>query len=55
MMSQVVSKFPMIWLTCVGLLLFMSVFIGALAWVSRRGSTGFYEEMSKMPLDEVKS
>lgn len=51
MMSQVLRNFPHIALTCAGMLLFIAVFVGALAWVFRRGSDKFYREASLLPLD----
>lgn len=39
------------WLTSLGLLLFMSVFIGAVAWVTRRGGEDFYRTLGRMPLE----
>jgi cbb3-type cytochrome oxidase subunit 3 len=49
MLSQVASKFPMIWLTCLGLLIFLGVFLGVLAWVYRRGSTELYQQIADAP------
>ncbi len=51
MLSQVASKFPMIWLTCLGLLIFLGVFLGVVAWVFRRGSTELYQQLAGAPLD----
>ncbi|MGK5082488.1 cbb3-type cytochrome c oxidase subunit 3 [Bdellovibrionota bacterium FG-1] len=52
MMAEVVSKFPFPWLTCLGLFLFLTVFLGAVGWVFRKGSSAFYAEMSAAPLRE---
>jgi cbb3-type cytochrome oxidase subunit 3 len=52
MLSQAVSTFPMVWMTCIGLLLFMGVFIGVLAWVHRRGSAELYQKLAAAPLAE---
>lgn len=38
-------------MTCVGLFIFLTVFVGALIWIHRKGSAQFYEEMSLMPLN----
>lgn len=54
MKAEVLSRFPHVWLTCVGLLLFISVFLGALAWVFRKGSSDFYEKLSASPLERAK-
>lgn len=51
MKAEALSKFPHIWLTCLGLLLFFGVFMGALAWVFRRGSVDFYAKLSASPLE----
>jgi cbb3-type cytochrome oxidase subunit 3 len=51
MMAQALAKFPMAWLSCIGLLLFLGVFIGALLWANRKGSGDIYKRMSEMPLD----
>jgi cbb3-type cytochrome oxidase subunit 3 len=47
MLSQVASKFPMIWLTCLGMLIFLGVFLGVVAWVFRRGSTELYQHIAE--------
>jgi len=46
MLSKVASQFPMIWLTCVALLIFLSTFLGVLAWVFRKGSHEFYQKLA---------
>jgi cbb3-type cytochrome oxidase subunit 3 len=51
---EVLSHFHLPLLSCVGLLLFMGVFVGALLWVFRRGSGEFYRKLSDLPLDIVK-
>ena len=55
MLSEVLSKFPMIWLTCVGLLIFLAVFLGVLAWVYRRGSDEEYARAALFPLADQES
>jgi cbb3-type cytochrome oxidase subunit 3 len=50
MLSKVASQFPLIWLTCIGLLIFMSVFLGVLAWVFRKGSHEFYQALAMSAL-----
>jgi cbb3-type cytochrome oxidase subunit 3 len=52
MMSEALSRFPMVWLSCVGLLLFLGVFIGAVLWATRKGSGAIYERMGAIPLEE---
>lgn len=51
MMSRTLSQFHLPWLTCIGLALFFTVFLGALLWVYRRGSAQVYESASRIPLD----
>jgi cbb3-type cytochrome oxidase subunit 3 len=55
MISQFLSHFPWPWLTCVGLLLFMGVFVGALFWVYRAEAAGVYSELASAPLREESS
>jgi hypothetical protein len=42
-------------LSCAGLLLFMTVFAGALFWVFRNGSTRFYGQLERLPLEKEES
>lgn len=51
MLSQVASRFPLPWLTVVGLLIFFTVFVGVLVWVFRRGSAELYQQMAQAPLE----
>jgi cbb3-type cytochrome oxidase subunit 3 len=51
MIREVLSHFHLPFLSCIGLLLFMGVFIGALMWVFRRGSKELYTAMSDLPLE----
>lgn len=51
MIAQAFARFPMVWLTCIGLLLFMGVFIGALLWANRKGSRDFYARMAAIPME----
>ena len=50
MLSQVASQFQMIWLTCIGLLIFFSVFLGVVAWAFRKGSGELYQEIAASTL-----
>jgi hypothetical protein len=52
MMQQVLSHYHLPALACLGLLLFMAVFVGALAWVCRRGGSEFYSAMETLPFEE---
>ena len=53
MMQQVLSHYHLPILACAGLILFMMVFVGALLWVSRTGSSLQYHELSQLPLGET--
>lgn len=50
MKQEVLSHFPMPWLSGIGLLLFLSVFIGAAIWIYRSGSAELYRKMAELPL-----
>jgi cbb3-type cytochrome oxidase subunit 3 len=52
MMSSVLSKYHLPGLACLGLLIFFGVFVGAVAWIHRRGGAEFYRSLGKMPLDD---
>lgn len=39
------------WLTCLGLLLFMTVFVGAVFWVNRKENHKLYQRLSDLPLE----
>ena len=52
MISQVASRFPMTGLTCVGLVLFLIVFIGASIWTFRKGSDEIYRRAGDLPFRE---
>lgn len=39
-------------LTCLGLVIFMVVFAGALVWVWRKSSNHVYAELAQLPLEE---
>ncbi len=51
MLAQVASRFPMPWLTVLGLMIFLAVFVGVLLWVFRRGSAQLYARLAQAPLD----
>ena len=52
MIQKVLSHYHLPELTCVGLILFMLVFAGALAWVFRKGSSNVYAGLEQLPLDD---
>ena len=39
-------------MSCVGLALFLGVFVGALLWIRRRGAADFYKKLETLPLEE---
>lgn len=43
------TQVPM--LVSMGLLIFLGVFAGAIAWVYRGGSKEFYEKLGRLPLE----
>lgn len=47
--STALSNFDDTWLTTIAFFLFLSLFIGALVWVFRRGSNNFYDKMGNLP------
>jgi cbb3-type cytochrome oxidase subunit 3 len=50
MMQQVLAHYHLPGLACLGLLLFVAVFAGAVAWVFRKGSGGYYRALERLPL-----
>jgi len=50
MLSQTASQFPMIWLSCIALLMFFGLYMGILAWVHRKGSSEIYGRLAMAPL-----
>ncbi len=52
MIKEALKSFPMIWLTCVGLLIFFAVFLGVLSWVLRKGSKSIYQKTENIPFEE---
>jgi hypothetical protein len=55
MLSQIASQFPMIWLSCIALLMFFGLYLGILAWVHRKGSTEIYGRLALAPLTETET
>jgi hypothetical protein len=54
MIQKVLSHYHFLELTCVGLVLFMLVFAGALVWILRSGSSKVYAALEQLPLQELK-
>lgn len=50
-LHQVEAAFGIQPLACAALLLFLLVFLGALAWIFRKDSPGLYESLSHLPLN----
>lgn len=55
MLSQIASQFPMIWLSCMALLMFFGLYLGILAWVHRKGSSEIYGRLAMAPLSGSES
>jgi hypothetical protein len=53
MIQKVLSNYHLPELTCAGLILFMMVFVSALVWVFRRGSSKVYAELEQLPLQDL--
>lgn len=49
MKSELLVHFKDIWLVCLGLLIFFSIFTGALFWVFRPKSAARYRYMETIP------
>jgi cbb3-type cytochrome oxidase subunit 3 len=52
MKQEVLSNFEWIYLSVFGLLLFLTLFLGMLAWIWRKDSKKTYEEASRLPFQE---
>lgn len=52
MNAQVLSHFPMPWLTCIALLLFFSVFMAAFARTFAKSNSELYRRIERLPLSE---
>lgn len=55
MKSQVFKNFDLTILPTIGMILFLTIFIGMIFWIYRKDSKDIYKELSQMPLDEGKS
>ena len=53
MIQKALLSFKWTGLTCVGLIVFMSVFMGVLLWVFRKGGSSFYSELESLPFQEM--
>lgn len=54
MITRVLARFDLPDLSCMGLLLFLAVFLGAWFWVFRRDRRALYGEVSHLPLYDLK-
>jgi cbb3-type cytochrome oxidase subunit 3 len=52
MKSQVLAQFPMIWLSVVGLMIFVIVFSGVSLMTFRRGNREQFEKAAFLPLND---
>lgn len=53
MKSEGLQYFTDQYLLIIGLLIFVSLFLGFVAWVFRKDRQGLYQEVSKLPLQEM--
>jgi cbb3-type cytochrome oxidase subunit 3 len=51
MMARTLAHFQYTQLTCLGLVIFLSVFISVLFWVFRPESQKIYDQLKLVPLD----
>ena len=52
MIREALAHLHWSYLPVISMFLFLSVFLGALAWVYRKESAAIYEEMGALPLNE---
>lgn len=52
MKSEILSRTDLLFLPELSLLLFVLVFVGAVFWVFRPGSSAIYERRAQLPLGE---
>lgn len=52
MIQQALRNFQYPFLTSIGLLLFLAVFIGVLLWTFRKNGPDFYRIMESLPLED---
>ena len=52
MKGEVLAHFQFTGLTCMALVLFFILFVGAIAWVYRSGSTHYYDRAEQLPLSQ---
>jgi hypothetical protein len=53
MYGDSLKNFPLDRFAVAGELIFLTVFLLALAWVYRKGSADFYGKLSRLPLDRL--
>ena len=51
MMREVLSHFHLPWLSCVALIIFLSIFVSMLLWVFRKDGKVVYQYIEKIPLE----
>ena len=52
MIKEVLSQFSLTILPVIGVLLFLTVFLGMLIWITRPKSSKFYTELSQLALHD---
>ncbi len=55
MKQWALKDFEQIYLTCIGLIIFLGFYLGMLRWVLDPKRKEFYQKLSQIPLDEVKT
>jgi|GEM_PF-637933 len=51
MISQALAHYQYPFLSCIGLFIFMAVFIGSIFWIFRKNGPDFYRFMENLPLE----
>lgn len=52
MKNEFLSHFSMIEIPLIAEFIFLSIFIGCIFWVFRKGSKKLYQDISKLPLEK---
>lgn len=52
MKQELLSQFPAPMAVGLALFIFLTVFVGLLLWVFRKGSSKVYSDIEKLPLDD---
>jgi hypothetical protein len=52
MIQEFLANFSALWLICLGLLIFLTVFLAILSRVLKKSQSGLYQRLSRLPLQE---